>query len=269
MTQQHVDTVFVAVPQAVDSLTVRIASLADTVQAVVRQTGGQEYTIATLVLTGVLIVATILLQIQSNRVQRDQANLQRAMIDMQDRHETERRSIENHRERERERAVDARISAIAFAVKRQIQSWLVEASDEVRSLVAIVDAWNAAAKQQGVDEPGEPAAITPGLIAVAANWASRRTGVHFDRAEERLLQLAADAPEASELVAKEVRRALAVFYNATGRMNRQVSIYGAHEVPSVRELTAAFHELEHCERLLDAAVLLGRGRQPEGPGDST
>jgi hypothetical protein len=99
------------------------------------------------------------------------------------------------------------------------------------------------------------------LIVVAADWASRRSGEHFDRAEARMLQLVADAPEASAPVAKEVRRALVLFYDAT------VATYGARDVPSVRELTAACHELEHCQKLVDAAVQAGRGRKHQGTED--
>ncbi len=265
--QHRVDTVLVAVPQAVDSLMVRVMSLPDTLHAVVRQAGGAWYFIATLVLTAALVGVAIWAHVEMRALQRrntdlqaEHAKLQREFNEMQAQHEVERREAERKRDQEREWAVDARVGAVAYAVGRQVRSWLDEAPDEMKATVEVVDAWVKAVKQLGGQEVGEVAGVTHGMLEVTVDWASRRSGGHFDRAEERMLQLVAAAPEASVPVAKAVRRALVLFFEATGRMNRQAALRAARGQPSACELTAAYHELESCLEQLDAAVQAGRHR---------
>src|SRR5881396_783027 len=67
-----------------------------------------------------------------------------------------RRSAEVRREqRERRTAIDARIRGIAYALRRQLQSWLDEAPSETNALLGVYDAWAAAVKELGGTKVGE------------------------------------------------------------------------------------------------------------------
>ena len=262
---QHVDTVYVAVAKLVDTVTVRVASgsvqVTDTLHAVVRQTGGEWYFIGTLVLTGALIAVTVWAHRQMHRLQQrntdlqaDHAKVQREFNEMQAQHEAERRAAEKKREEERQRAVDARVSGVAYAVRRQLRSWLDEAPAETKALVSVTDTWAEAVKQLGGKEVGEVPGLTHGMLSVTVKWAAQRADQHFNRAEERIVQLVAAAPEASAAVADSIRRAYVLFYKATGRLNRQVAVYSEHGEPSAEELATAYHELETCGETLAPAV---------------
>lgn len=97
---------------------------------------------------------------------------------------------ERRREERRQEAVDARIGAIAYALRRQIDSW-----------------W----------EVTWPSGTGHELQALRK---SRRLAEdHFDTAEERVELMLSQAPRASEQVADAVRRASVLFYRATELIN--------------------------------------------------
>jgi len=171
----------------------------------------------------------------------------------QRRDDEQRRAVEQQRAQEHRAAVDARISALAYALRRQLRSWVDEAPDEVIAIVAIVDAWTAAAKALGSDEPGEVPGVTHGMLEIAWTWASDRSR-HFNTAEARELELMGAAPEASRMVAAAIRRAYVLFYRATGRLNRQVAVRGGRGGLSVVEIAAAYHELEAYIQALEPAI---------------
>jgi hypothetical protein len=259
--EAQADTIYVAVPPASDTSIMRIVSLPDPLRGEVRQINGGWDAIASLVLAAALLLVTIKAHLDIRGLHRVQAKLQQEYNDMEARHEADRRESEGQRALERRRAVDARISATAYAVRRQIRSWLDEAPDEVSGVVTMVDGWNDLVKEFGAQGLGEVPGITHGMLEMGRSWAMSRSGVQFDRAEARMLELAAAAPEASDDVAAVVRRGLVAFYNATELMNRLTTGLGPDSPTRAQSLTTAVHELEACEKYLDLAVERGRGRR--------
>ena len=272
--QQQARTVYVAVPKAADTVTVRVASgtvqINDTLHAVVRQTGGEAYVIGNLVLSATLIVVTIILQARSNKLQRD-------LKEMEERHERERRAADTKRDEAQRRATDARISGIAFAVRRQLISWIDEVPQGMDALVTIAGEFSKFDKKHGGSGSGTKfsmPSLAANILNAAIQWARERQ-VHFDRAEERMLQLVAAAPDGTEPVAESVRRVYVLFFQATSRLNQQVAKHQEGAVVEPLELATAFHEIEQCvielgvavgPELLKTEVLMARvnGQESEG-----
>src|SRR6266576_3257893 len=103
----------------------------DTMHAVVRQTGGEVFAFASLLLTLVLVGVTIWAQRQINRLQTtnndlqaEHAKLQREFNQMEAQYEAERRAADTIRDEEHERAVDAQIGAEAYVVRRMLRAWI-------------------------------------------------------------------------------------------------------------------------------------------------
>jgi hypothetical protein len=172
---------------------------------------------------------------------------------------------QSRNERAHRKAVEARIGATAYAVRRQVRSWLEEAPDEVGAVIAVVETWDRAARQLGGKDEGEVPGVTHGMLEVGRSWATARTGVQFDRAEARMLELVALAPEASTPLATEVWRALVIFYDGTERLNRLSALIGPNDQSATRELARAYRELERCVQHLDTAVQRGGGRDLSSP----
>lgn len=264
--RQQANTVYVAAPKAGDTVTVRVTSgtvqVRDTLHAVVRQTGGEGYVFASLFLTFVLVGVTIWAQLRINRLQTtnndlqaEHAKLQREFNQMEAQHEAERRAAERQRQQDHQRATDTRISGIAYALRRQLRSWLDEAPTELTGLVSMADAWwdaerKAGTYTEGSDVPG----VTEGMMRVSAKWAQRYSGEHFDRAEARVLQLLAAIPDASPEVTDSIRRAFVLFYEATLRLNQQMRTFDDIGEVEPQGLAAAYHELEDCIKALSVAV---------------
>lgn len=95
---------------------------------------------------------------------------------------------EDKRDKERARVADARISGIAFPLRRQIQSWIEERT------------W-------------------PTCDLGRQELAKRVTG-HLDVAEKRMERLLGEAADSSEDYSQTVRRAAVAFYSATDVINR-------------------------------------------------
>lgn len=168
-----------------------------------------------------------------------------------------RRSGEIAREKgARRAAVDGRISALGYALRRQLQSWLDRTNDETAALVQVVDAWAGAAKELGGQPAGEVPGVTDGMTGNTVIWASKGLSDHYDWAEERIVELVAAAPEASAAVAASIRRAYVLFYRGTGRLKRQVATwdYSVGGGSDPWDLVAGYHDLEGCVRELVAAV---------------
>jgi len=294
-TGRHVDTVFV-VGQRAAADSVRITSgsvqVTDTVHAVVRQTGGEGLLIGSLVLTAALVGVTLLAHVQMHRLQErnnalqaDHAKLQREFNDMQARQEHERRRIDQQRDEEHRRAVDARISAVAYALHHQLQSWLNEVPVTMKAVFALDDSW---VKGKEVGQAAE-AGIPVALLQITVNylrerhadeykdekwakeealrmlkewleevltWAQKRSGEHFDPAEGRMQQLVAAAPEASTAVAHSIRQAYVLFYEATARLSRQVVKRKEEQYSeaSAEDLTLAYGEILACAKALEPAI---------------
>jgi hypothetical protein len=247
--KHQADTVRVLVPKAVDSLKVRITSgtvqVPDTIHAVVRQKGGM-YEWATLALTLALILVTFFTQRRSSRLQRD-------FNDMQAQHERERREADQKRDDERRRAVDAKISGVAYVLRRQLNALLEEAPGEVHALIAVVDTWVEQTKKLGATTEEPP--VTGGMEHGATEWAGEHSGgPEIDRAEVRFAELVSAAPEASQPVARAIRSAFVLFYRAMERWQRAALVYyevGAFEGVGI---VTGYHQIERCVEALAYAI---------------
>ncbi len=251
--RQQANTVYVAAPKAGDTVTVRVVSgtvqVGDTLHAVVRETGGEGYVIGNLVLSAILIVVTVILQARSNRLQRD-------LKEMEERHEGERRAADTKRDEAQRRATDARISGIAFALRRQLISWIDEVPQAMDALVTIAGEFSKLDKEHGGSGSGTKfsmPSIAPNILNAAIQWARERQ-LHFDRAEQRMLQLVAAAPDGTEAVAESLRRVYVLLYQATSRLNQQVAKYDERAIAEPPELATAFNEIEQCVIELGIAV---------------
>lgn len=258
---------YVVVPRVGDTATVRVASgsvqVGDTLHAVVRETGGEWYLIGTLVLTAVLIGVTIWthrqvhrLQVRNTDLQGEHAKLQRELNEMHAQHESQQREDQRRRDEEQRRATDARSSGIAFALRRQLISWTDENPQEMGALLALTDGFAELDKQHGGSGHGTALKMPippPNVLHGAIQWALEKQQ-HFNRAEERMLQLVATAPEGTPAVAESIRRVYVLFYQATSRLNQQVARDQAHTTVEAPELGIAYHEFERCALELGAVV---------------
>jgi len=185
--RQQANTAYVALPKAGDTVTVRVASgtvqVGDTLHAVVRQTGGEAYVVASLVLTVVLVGVTIWAQRQINRLQTTNNNLQAEHAKLQ--RDVNQREAE--RDEEHERAVDAAVGAEAYVVRRTIRAWVIPI------------------------QYGRALGVPPTVEAVAIVGRQDSATV-----EERLQRMVADAPRASRDIQTAVREAYVLYYKAKG-----------------------------------------------------
>ena len=122
---------------------------------------------------------------------------------------------------DRRRAVQGRISALAYALRRQLRSWHEE------------------------DHPHDKVTFL--------RWGEtiRR---HFNRAEERLadlMSLAADA-DASPAVREAVRQTFVEFYDATGIVNREIDVGGSPG--AALQLSSAFDGIKKSAQTIDDAI---------------
>ena len=95
--------------------------------------------------------------------------------------------------------------------------------------------------------------VAPNILNGAIQWARERQ-LYFDRAEQRMLQLVAAAPDGTEPVGESVRRVYVLFFQATSRLNQQVAKHQEGAVVEPLELATAFHEFEQCVIELGIAV---------------
>src|SRR3989442_13080365 len=87
----------------------------------------------------------------------------------------------------RRRATDARLSALAYVLRRQLRSWLDEAPNELK---AVVHAWQAYGGDLKLGDIQH-------ILNEVLRWARGRPAQQFDRAEERMVELVAATPDAS------------------------------------------------------------------------
>ena len=259
----RVDTVFVFSPRTLDSLRVHVTSgtlqVRDTV--VVRETGDHLDAWATVLVTAALVAATVIasvrverLQKRNNEVQQNHADLQREFNEMQAQQERGRRVMEDRLAKEHRMAVDAKLSGVAYALRRQLRALLEEVPEEVSAIMEIVDAWtgtSGVSAAVGEDLPG----VTPGMQDIASQWArSHSGGDSINRAEQRLLELISSAPEASQDVANAIRLAFVAFYNGMSRWQGVWTIYRDREELDAQELTTGFYDIVTCTEALGEAV---------------
>ncbi len=238
--RQQANTVYVAAPKAGDTVTVRVASgtvqVDDTLHAVVRQTGGEVYAFAALFLTLVLVGVTIWaqrqvhrLQTTNNDLQAEHAKLQREFNHMEAQHEAERRAADTMRHEEHERAVDARISAEAYVVRRTVRGWIIPV------------------------QHGRALGVPP-----TVEWVGIVGRQDSGAVEERLQRMVADAPLASPLVGKAAREAYVLYYKAKGPGPKPPESLAdlQHQPLNVRQAQedAVFTNLLECVERLTAAI---------------
>jgi hypothetical protein len=127
--------------------------------------------------------------------------------------------------RQKRKAVDAQITAVAYALQRQLKSWLVD-----------------------------PVSVD---IAWANGLTNRQAGQksHFDIAEERLDLLMRDAPFASREPRQAVYSAFLLFNAATKRISETLADFGKTNIPNYAELRGPIVEqLSACIEALDGAI---------------
>jgi len=164
--------------------------------------------------------------------------------------------LQQNREKDRIRSVGARASGVAYALQRQLRSWLDEAPAAVQNVVDMYDGLEDNVMRDGLVY----ARISTGSTSLETvtgcmQWIDAHAGEHFDRAEQRVQQLLQDAPELEERPAENIRKAFVRFYRAT-RWMAQVTVaaeVGDAEIP-VALVAKAYHDLQSCVRLLDEVI---------------
>ncbi len=157
-------------------------------------------------------------------------------------------SVEVYRERRRRREAGARISAVAYAAHRQLESWVDEAPEPLRSTPKEDEA-RLLYGGSGHQYPE----TREGIVRSLASWARGRQE-HFDPAEARFERLMGEVPQAGEEVAQAVRQAYVLFYRATARMNRYGALDATPRPPCGDELVTAYVELKECMTSLESAI---------------
>jgi len=164
--------------------------------------------------------------------------------------------LQKAREKDRIRSVGARASGVAYALQRQLQSWVDEPPGAVQHVVDMYDSLKDDVLRDGLVyarinvEPTSQETVTG-----CREWIDTHTGEHFDRAEQRVQQLLQDAPELEEPLAENVRKAFVRFYRAT-RWMAEVTLaaeLGNVEIP-LANVAKAYHDLQSCVRLLDRVI---------------
>lgn len=131
---------------------------------------------------------------------------------------------------ERRRAADARVSALAFMLRRQLRSWVGIEPERQKGL----EEWQREARS------GDSFAL------------------ELDRAETRVMEILAVADEASEYVAGSVREAAIYFLAGTNRLNQFVGTPQptSRKIPDWLQLCKdAERELHQAIHILQAKVI--------------
>jgi len=206
-------------------------------------------TVAAVVSALVLVAVTVFYQRKALHLQEDLNSVQAAANELVEKHERERIDREAEAAATRRQAVDARISAIAYALQRQLETWLEEPLEQApsvpRAARAIVDWFRTG------DERADRA-----LKYLTEQWARpRMSAAHSGAAEDRIQQLVSMAPEASPDVAGAVRRACVEFYQGTGLVNRSIVDFKVRKViEASHRLGAGIGALGRCESALEPAI---------------
>lgn len=165
-------------------------------------------------------------------------------------------SLQQAREKDRIRSVKARASGVAYALQRQLRSWLDEAPAAVQHVVDVYDSLEDNVMRDGLVYARISVERTSlETVTGCMQWIDAHAGEHFDRAEQRVQQLLQDAPELEERPAENIRKAFVRFYRAT-RWMAQVTMaaeVGNAEIP-VASVAKAYHDLQSCVRLLDEVI---------------
>ena len=157
------------------------------------------------------------------------------------------RDEHNHR-----KAVEARMSAVAYTLYHQLNSWITEApkSPSNPAETNVFEAMKLNRELATVDEPqlGDRAGYMR-IAETALQWVENREG-HYKEAEERMERLVADAPEASGPIQRTVREAYVLFRCGTRRWSHERT----REVPRFKELIGGYEDIRACLRHLEPAV---------------
>ncbi len=159
--------------------------------------------------------------------------------------------LQQNREKDRIRSVRARARGVAYALQRQLRSWLDEAPAAVHDVVNRYDSLEDNALKDGLVTVGTSLETVTGCM----KWINAHAGEDFDRAEQRVQQLLQDAPELEERTADHIRKAFVRFYQAARGM-AQVTVesdVGDGEIP-MAPVAKAYHDLQFCVRLLDEVI---------------
>ncbi|HEY6059565.1 MAG TPA: hypothetical protein VIV10_03180, partial [Gemmatimonadales bacterium] len=136
----------------------------------------------------------------------------------------------------------ARLSGIAYALRRQVRSWVADVPKRPIDIVT----------QEG-DSKSAIRSDVGLFVAEGLQWARARGGRDFDQAEDRAHDLIAGGPEASRPVAEAIQRAFVLLYRATARVNQQARSIGP-VAADPGELEEAVRELERCIEALGQVV---------------
>jgi exonuclease VII small subunit len=160
-------------------------------------------------------------------------------------------NLQKGREKDRIRSVRARARGVAYALRRQLQSWLDEAPETVHDIVNKYTSLDDTPLRDGLVQAGTTLQTQTGCT----EWIKAHTGEHLDRAEQRVQQLLQDAPELEEGTADNIRKAFVRFYSA---MRWMAQVTAAAEVNDVEvpmaSVAKAYHDLYFCVRPLDEVI---------------
>lgn len=160
--------------------------------------------------------------------------------------------LQQDREKDRIRSVRARASGVAYALRRQLQSWVDEAPKTVQTVVEMYDKLAGNPLRDGLVQ------YQPGMQTTmigCMQWIDAHGGEHFDRAEQRVQQLLQDAPELEEPTADNIRKAFVYFYRATHWMNQvTVAANVDDEEILVASVVKAYYDLKFCVMALDEVI---------------
>lgn len=123
---------------------------------------------------------------------------------------------------------DAKLSAQAYALRRQMRGWLAD------GLTLDADMIIRALRVTQIPD--------------------RVTTSEVRRAEDRILEMVATAPEASSVVASAIRTAYVLFYKATTRINYQLAYASSTLSDDGKELSGAFGDIKLAIDSLSVAV---------------
>jgi len=232
------DTVVVGVP---DSMRAEVR-VTDTVRT--RSVGINGDSIANIILTIALVGVTAYYARKAHRLNEQVAREQKEHAKDVVRLERDHREFDERREADQRRRVRIRVSGVAYALRRQIRSWVDEAPSDVQAIVQIREGF------KGTVDPDEltEGLLTSGMRSVAMQWAQRFGREPLDRAEARVQRLLEDARDVDNETAEAIRRVFVRFYDATGRLNRLATSYHPGDVAS------AHSGIQACIALLDTVV---------------
>ncbi len=168
--------------------------------------------------------------------------------------ETAREKEVKRVEREQRELAEARIGVVAYALRRQLNSWVREVTSGLTQLDKVYEyllgSGGAVKPAMGQGDGKMVGTSTAGDGAM--EWAvSRSGGEYLDPAEQRVHQLAVDAPYASEAIRTAIYDVTVLFYEGTRRITEQAAAGPGRDVI---EIVRAYRQIRQCAAQLPAAI---------------